>query len=213
MNKFIQTREVISHCLDQIKGVVIDIRGGAAKYRSLMTKIVSYASSADDEDIEGGISNFVDNTFDAVLALEVLEHTARPQAALQEIKRILKPGGVLILTVPFLLSYHARPNDYFRYTKEGLGLMLNDQQFEIIESDIYCPMYSALLQILIGGCFAKKRFVGQDRCLKYAGKLASWLDRHFVKNENIYGGVYAVARKKIASSRHASLAAKGDSSQ
>lgn len=57
---------------------------------------------------------------DTVLLLEVLEHLCDPREALAEIRRVLRPGGKLLLTVPFLYPIHDAPHDYQRYTIHGL---------------------------------------------------------------------------------------------
>lgn len=57
---------------------------------------------------------------DTVLLLEVLEHLRNPEDALTEIARVLKPGGALLLTMPFLYPIHDAPHDYQRYTQHGL---------------------------------------------------------------------------------------------
>lgn len=61
-----------------------------------------------------------DESFDVVLCTEVLEHLPEPQAAIDEMFRVLKPGGTLILTTRFLFPIHDAPHDYFRFTKFGL---------------------------------------------------------------------------------------------
>jgi SAM-dependent methyltransferase len=50
-----------------------------------------------------------DNSFDAILCTEVLEHVPHPEAALRELVRLLKPGGNLILTAPFISFTHFAP--------------------------------------------------------------------------------------------------------
>jgi SAM-dependent methyltransferase len=63
---------------------------------------------------------FDDATFDCVLCTEVLEHCSEPAAVLAEIQRVLRPGGQLFLTTPFMVALHEMPHDYYRYTPSGL---------------------------------------------------------------------------------------------
>ena len=72
-----------------------------------------------------------DATFDVVLCTEVLEHLPEPQQAVDEMFRVLRPGGQLLLTTRFLFPIHDAPHDYFRYTKYGLRHLL--RRFEILE--------------------------------------------------------------------------------
>ena len=53
-------------------------------------------------------------SIDKVLCCEVLEHLEEPQKAIKEIYRVLKQGGELILSVPFLFPIHADPHDFQR---------------------------------------------------------------------------------------------------
>lgn len=61
---------------------------------------------------------------DMVLMSEVLEHLEAPQHALEEAVRALKPGGTLIVTVPFVYRVHEDPADYWRWTPAGIRLGL-----------------------------------------------------------------------------------------
>lgn len=74
---------------------------------------------------------FADDSFDVVLCTEMLEHISEPQRAIDEMRRVLRPGGVLLLTTRFLFPIHDAPHDYFRYTKYGLRHLL--RRFEIVE--------------------------------------------------------------------------------
>jgi SAM-dependent methyltransferase len=67
--------------------------------------------------------------FSAVLCSEVLEHVARPWLALPELRRVLRPGGWLVVTTLFAFPEHGFPNDYYRYTDSGLKLLLKDAGF------------------------------------------------------------------------------------
>lgn len=72
-----------------------------------------------------------DAIFDVVLCTEVLEHLPEPQRAIDEMFRVLKPGGTLLLTTRFLFPIHDAPHDYFRFTKYGLRHLL--RRFDIVE--------------------------------------------------------------------------------
>lgn len=63
---------------------------------------------------------FGDSRFDFVVAIEVFEHLHSPHVAANELSRVLRPHGQLLLTVPFCFRVHGDPFDYQRFTSEGL---------------------------------------------------------------------------------------------
>lgn len=67
---------------------------------------------------------FPDEFFDLVLSQEVLEHVRDPFQAMKEMKRVLKKGGTIYCQVPFIIGYHPGPNDFWRFTKEGIQEMV-----------------------------------------------------------------------------------------
>lgn len=71
------------------------------------------------------------DSVDGVLCTQVLEHTARPAALLKEIRRVLKPGGALVMTAPFVWEEHEQPYDFFRYTEFGLRHLLADNDLAV----------------------------------------------------------------------------------
>lgn len=71
------------------------------------------------------------NGFDAVICSEVIEHLSDPHAVLTEFGRLLRPGGRLAVTVPFLWMLHETPNDHRRLTEFGLRRLLSDCGFEV----------------------------------------------------------------------------------
>lgn len=68
---------------------------------------------------------------DAVMLFEVLEHVPDPDAALAEISRVLRPGGVLLLSVPFMYPIHNAPFDFHRFTRHALMRSLQEHDFEV----------------------------------------------------------------------------------
>jgi SAM-dependent methyltransferase len=85
-----------------------------------------------------------DGRYDAVVSHQVLEHVPRPWEALGEFHRVLRPGGVLVISVPHLSRRHELPHDYFRFTQEGMAALLRDAQFE----DIVVQPVGGLLSFL-----------------------------------------------------------------
>jgi SAM-dependent methyltransferase len=67
-----------------------------------------------------------DNSYDCVIATEVLEHLYDPQRAMTEIRRVLKPGGFCIMSTPFLYVYHPCPHDYYRFTWDSLSYICRE---------------------------------------------------------------------------------------
>ena len=88
-------------------------------------------------DIVGDIHKmpFTNESQDAIVCLSVLEHVEDPIRAAQELYRVLKPGGLLFVYVPFLYYYHAEKGyygDFWRFTEDSLRVMFkNFSQFEI----------------------------------------------------------------------------------
>jgi len=81
----------------------------------------------------GATMPFRDASFDTVLSVQVLEHTPRPAALMAEMRRVLAPGGILILTAPFQFRLHEQPHDYFRYSPHGLRQLCEDVGLEVFE--------------------------------------------------------------------------------
>lgn len=71
------------------------------------------------------------NSVDAVLSTEVMHDMAEPDDMLAEVKRILRPGGNVILTTPFVVPIVDGVYDHYRYTEHGLRYLLDKQGFEI----------------------------------------------------------------------------------
>ena len=84
----------------------------------------------DSPDVRGDICRlpFPDADFDFVLCTEVLEHVADPWLAVREIRRVLKPGGVALMTSPFMWPWHGsmRYADFWRFTADGWRVLCRD---------------------------------------------------------------------------------------
>jgi SAM-dependent methyltransferase len=86
-----------------------------------------------DISYDGETIPFPDRSFDTVLSVQVLEHTPHSQHLLDEMRRVLRDDGLLILTAPFSFRLHEEPHDYFRFTSHGLRSMCAKSGLEITE--------------------------------------------------------------------------------
>lgn len=76
---------------------------------------------------------FRDDCFDAVLCTQVLEHLPEPAGVLAELRRVLKPGGILYLTAPQAFGEHQEPYDFFRFTSFGLRHLAAKAGLEVLK--------------------------------------------------------------------------------
>ena len=126
------------------KGRLLDIGCGDKPYERLVKSIVNEYVGLERADSQHSLSKAHiiadaydtkqgDDSFDTILSTSVLEHLEHPQEAINEIYRILKPGGHVILTCPLFWHLHEEPRDFFRFTKYGLSHMFAEAGFQILE--------------------------------------------------------------------------------
>jgi SAM-dependent methyltransferase len=127
-----------------IKGTLYDLGCGEMPYREWLLGYadryigVDWSNSPHDlkADIVANLNEALpieNQVADSVISLSVMEHLREPQFFLSEAHRILKPGGAIILQVPFMWWVHEAPHDYFRYTKYGLEYMFEKAGFSKIK--------------------------------------------------------------------------------
>jgi len=86
-----------------------------------------------------------DNSLDGIIIRGVLEHIEFPEAAVKELTRVLKPGGLVYSSIPFMQAYHPSPGDFQRYTIDGIQRLFHD--FEKVECSISRGAGSSFLWI------------------------------------------------------------------
>lgn len=117
--------EIIEQVVSQNE-IVVNIGAGYRKnkerYYSLKnvinTEIFAYPTT--DIVCDGDDLPFKDNSVDAIISLAVLEHVKNPWKHVEEMLRVVKPGGKILADVPFLQPYHGYPYHYYNMTTEGL---------------------------------------------------------------------------------------------
>jgi len=128
---------------DQLTGILLDFGCGQKPYKSLFNVDkyigIDYDNPGHDhknENIDvlydGKNIPFDNEYFDSVLCSEVFEHLFDIEHALQEIHRVLKKGGKLLVTCPFVWNEHEIPHDYARYTVFALNHLFAKYGFNVI---------------------------------------------------------------------------------
>lgn len=79
---------------------------------------------------------FHNSSFDLILCTEVLEHVSDTYSTFSELSRLLRPGGIIILTSPFAFSLHEEPYDYIRVTPYQVTECAKNSNLEIVELKI-----------------------------------------------------------------------------
>lgn len=142
----------------RLGGQLLDVGCGSKPYRSLFAvdtyvgldidSEVSRRLDVADQLYDGHTFPFVDAAFNSVLCNQVLEHVFNPDQFLGEIARVLKPGGKLLLTVPFVWDEHEQPYDYARYSSFGLRALLERHRFRVLVQNKLGADVSTLFQLL-----------------------------------------------------------------
>ena len=140
-------------CLGRYKGrapaggLIFDIGSGDSPYRDLWgrARYLAIDLSNPEADLHGSILSLPvpSQSADWVVCTEVLEHIFETERALAELRRVLKPGGSLLLSTPLVMGRH-EACDFFRFTPECLERHLAAAGFEKIEIQARGGLFSSL---------------------------------------------------------------------
>jgi SAM-dependent methyltransferase len=145
----------------RIEGDILDFGCGSKPYESLFTKAASYvgvdievsghdhATSKIDVYYDGKHLPFVNDRFDAVVAFEVLEHVFNIDEVISEMRRVLKPGGHMLISIPFAWDEHEAPYDFSRYTSYGIKHIHERNGFETLEVKKTTTYVAAVCQMFL----------------------------------------------------------------
>lgn len=103
-----------------------------------------------DVDVVGDGKNlpFKNDSFDLVLIESVLEHIDEPEIVIKEAYRVLKSKGKIYISIPFVFVFHGSPNDFNRYTLNGLKRRLELNGFSIKKYGVLSGPSSTISQML-----------------------------------------------------------------
>jgi len=147
---------------------------------------------------------FPDERFDLVVSQEVIEHVRDPFRAMQEMRRVLKKGGVLYCQAPFIIGYHPGPTDFWRFTRQGIHELVEKADLECLEVEMAVGVGTGFYRIAVeflavfASRFASHLYLpakGAFALLLYPLK---WLDPFLSQSpevDRIPGGYLVIARR------------------
>ena len=162
VNPFFLARGGLATCMRaygrHVRGRTLDIGCGSKPYQHLFdaseyvgmelySKAAAHAKKADVH-YDGISFPFGKETFDSVVSTQVIEHVPDPGRFLSRVHEVLKPDGVLLLSVPLLWVEHEQPMDFRRYSSFGLKAVIEEADFRIIEQTKVVSGIRACLQIV-----------------------------------------------------------------
>ena len=145
---------------------------------------------------------FRDNSVTAIECDAVLEHVRNPLLAVEELVRVLRPGGYIHVAVPFNQPFHAYPSDFHRWTIPGLEELLTSTRCDVVDSGVRAGPTATMLAYFCEYC----RILAPESLGKLAYAAANWLvwplrylDRWLNRKPNAHilaNCIYVLARKR-----------------
>lgn len=184
-------------------GIMLDYGCGGQTYRRLFEpKVTRYIgadvataanTTLDIELLPNQPVPLSEDSIDTVLANQTLEHVPDADFYLRECYRVLRPGGILILTAPMQWRHHEVPYDFLRFTRYGLTELLKRNGFEVTSMTSTGGVYSLLGQIFLN--HLAERGIQRKHLFRWINRLALWLDRKIPDTDDTINWMCIAAKK------------------
>jgi SAM-dependent methyltransferase len=112
-----------------------------------------------------------DETAGSILCLDTLEHVEFPRRAIAEMLRVLKPGGVMIISSTMYFPIHEHPHDFWRFTPDGFASLLRECDHSLVESAGWDDFPALVVGV------GHKGAIPEEHAARLAEALAKWKTR------------------------------------
>jgi SAM-dependent methyltransferase len=128
---------------EHVHGRLLDAGAGRMAYRAMLEEFAESYEGLDLADSTGRLDHVADlqatglpdDAYDTVFCTQVLQHLPEPEKAIREMARVLKPGGKAVISVPHLVWMHNEPHDYWRFTRYGMGHLLEKAGLRVVSAE------------------------------------------------------------------------------
>lgn len=208
----------VQACAPKFSGHLLDVGCGRMPYKKFLLdknyitqytgldiqSAIVYDENVKPDYIWDGITMpFGDSCFDTLMATEVLEHCPYPNRIINEMKRVLKPGGLIFFTVPFLWNLHEVPHDEYRYTPFALQRIFKECGMDEVELFAHGGWNMSMAQMIGMWVVATKPGASRRRWAKLLNPVIKRLIKKDIKQQPVkftdglmVNGIYGIARKK-----------------
>ncbi|MEJ8572839.1 class I SAM-dependent methyltransferase [Microbaculum marinum] len=190
------------------KEYVMERSGRVAQWTGLDLEERKHSEAPPDMTWDGETIDLPDASVDCAMLTEVLEHCPKPDHVVREVFRVLRPGGFIFLTVPFIWPIHTVPYDEFRYTPFSLKRILLQAGFSDLSIEATGGRH-AMLAVALGLWVRRRPLTSRVHVVtKAVGSVLLWpvirlltaMDERpeELGESTLLVGLAAMARKRIA---------------
>ena len=156
---------------DNADAIIVDIGAGAKKFANVISLDI-YNYPGIDLCSRADKIPFSDNSVDMIITTSAIEHIVNIGKVFNEMDRILKPGGIVFITAPFICPYHPEPYDLRRWSAAGIQDSLPD--YKCIESGSVQGPFATLFVVLTSFCSWALSF-GNYPVYLFLTRIFNWL--------------------------------------
>lgn len=129
--------QLIARYLPQLSGKVIELGAlgdGRRAYASGASEyVVTNIGEGAPVYLDAANMDLASDSVDAFVCESMLEHVPDPAKVISEIRRVLKPGGKLLMATPWMYPFHEAPGDYLRFSEPALRSLLSGFELAVVE--------------------------------------------------------------------------------